>query len=85
MTWTAYGAGGDGYGAQAFAPQGAIGNVIGSAAPAVGTALGTVFGLRDVVNPHLVTVMAVVGVVNGVFAVPALRAQRWALLARQTV
>jgi hypothetical protein len=45
MTWTAYGAGGDGYGAQAFAPQGAIGNVIGSAAPAVGTALGTVFGL----------------------------------------
>jgi hypothetical protein len=46
MNWTAYGAGGDGYGQQqAFAPQGAIGNAIGSAAPAVGTVLGSAFGL----------------------------------------
>jgi len=47
--------------------------------------IGTVFGLRDVVNPHLVTVMAVVGVVNGLLAVPVLWVQRWALLARGRV
>jgi len=45
MNWTGYGAGGDGYGQQAFAPQGAIGNAIGSAAPGVGTILGSAFGL----------------------------------------
>jgi rod shape-determining protein MreD len=55
-----------------------------SAVAIVGYAvIGTVFGLKDAVNPHLVTVMAVVGVVNAVLAVPALWVQRWALLGRQ--
>src|SRR4051812_16646668 len=41
---------------------------------------GTVFGLRDAVTLHLVTVMLVVGVVNMLLAVPALWVQRWVLL-----
>jgi rod shape-determining protein MreD len=45
--------------------------------------IGTVFGLKDAVNPHLITVMAVVGVVNAVLAMPALWVQRWALLSRR--
>ena len=45
--------------------------------------IGTVFGLKDAVNPHLLTVMAVVGAVNVVLAMPALWVQRWALLGRQ--
>ena len=44
--------------------------------------IGTVFGLKDAVNPHLITVMAVVGVVNAVLAMPLLWVQRWALLGR---
>ena len=61
-----------------------IGMLIMGAASAVGVfvyaAIGTVFGLRDAVNVHLVTVMLVVGVVNLLLAVPALWVQRWALL-----
>jgi len=58
--------------------------LIMGAASAVGVfvyaTIGTVFGLRDAVNVHLVTVMLVVGVVNLLLAVPALWVQRWALL-----
>ena len=61
-----------------------IGMLIMGAASAVSVAIyaliGTVFGLRDAVNFHLVTVMVVVGVVNLLLAVPALWVQRWALL-----
>jgi len=61
-----------------------IGMLIMGAASAVGVfvyaTIGTVFGLRDAVNVHLVTVMLVVGVVNLLLAVPALWVQRWALL-----
>ena len=42
--------------------------------------VGTVFGLRDAVNLHLITVMGVVGVINLLLAMPALWVQRWALL-----
>ena len=42
--------------------------------------VGTVFGLKDAVNFHLITVMVVVGAVNFALAVPALWVQRWALL-----
>jgi rod shape-determining protein MreD len=42
--------------------------------------IGTVFGLRDAINIHLVTVMLVVGAVNMLLAIPALWIQRWALL-----
>jgi len=47
---------------------------------AIYASIGTVFGLRDAVNVHLVTVMLVVGVVNFLLAVPALWIQRWTLL-----
>ena len=61
-----------------------IGMLIMGAASAVSVAIyatiGTVFGLRDAVNLHLVTVMVVVGVVNLLLAVPALWVQRWVLL-----
>ncbi len=61
-----------------------IGMVIMGAASAVSVAIyatiGTVFGLRDAVNLHLVTVMIVVGAVNLLLAIPALWVQRWALL-----
>ena len=61
-----------------------IGMLIMGAASAVSVAIyasiGTVFGLRDAVNFHLVTVMVVVGVVNLLLAVPALWVQRWTLL-----
>jgi rod shape-determining protein MreD len=61
-----------------------IGMLIMGAASAVSVAIyaaiGTVFGLRDAVNFHLVTVMLVVGVVNLLLAVPALWVQRWTLL-----
>jgi rod shape-determining protein MreD len=61
-----------------------IGMLIMGAASAVSVVIyatiGTVFGLRDAVNLHLVTVMVVVGVVNLLLAVPALWVQRWALL-----
>ena len=61
-----------------------IGMLIMGAASAVAVAIyaliGTVFGLRDAVNFHLVTVMVVVGVVNLLLAVPALWVQRWTLL-----
>jgi rod shape-determining protein MreD len=61
-----------------------IGMLIMGAASAVSVAIyaliGTVFGLRDSVNFHLVTVMLVVGVVNLLLAVPALWVQRWTLL-----
>jgi rod shape-determining protein MreD len=61
-----------------------IGMLIMGAASAVAVAIyaviGTVFGLRDAVNLHLVTVMLVVGVVNLLLAVPALWVQRWTLL-----
>jgi rod shape-determining protein MreD len=63
-----------------------VGSLIMGAASAVSiagyAAIGTVFGLKDAVNPHLVTVMAVVGVVNALLAMPALWIQRWALLGR---
>ena len=55
-----------------------------SAAAIAGYAvIGTVFGLKDAVDVHLVTVMAVVGIVNVLLAVPALWVQRWALLGRE--
>jgi rod shape-determining protein MreD len=61
-----------------------IGMLVMGAASAVSVAIyatiGTVFGLRDAVNLHLVTVMVVVGVVNLLLAVPALWVQRWVLL-----
>jgi rod shape-determining protein MreD len=61
-----------------------IGMLIMGAASAVSVfvyaTIGTVFGLRDAVNFHLVTVMLVVGVVNLLLAVPGLWVQRWALL-----
>ena len=61
-----------------------IGMLIMGGASAVSVAIyasiGTVFGLRDAVNVHLVTVMLVVGVVNLLLAVPALWIQRWTLL-----
>jgi rod shape-determining protein MreD len=61
-----------------------IGMLIMGAASAVSVfvyaTIGTVFGLRDAINIHLVTVMLVVGVVNMLLAVPALWIQRWALL-----
>src|SRR3954471_11856828 len=61
-----------------------IGMLIMGAASAVSVfvyaTIGTVFGLRDAVDVHLVTVMLVVGVVNLLLAVPALWVQRWALL-----
>ena len=61
-----------------------IGMLIMGAASAVSVAIyatiGTVFGLRDAVNLHLVTVMIVVGAVNLLLAIPALWVQRWALL-----
>jgi rod shape-determining protein MreD len=60
-----------------------MGSLIMGAASAVSIAgyafIGTVFGLKDAVNMHLVTVMAVVGVVNTVLAMPALWVVRWAL------
>jgi rod shape-determining protein MreD len=61
-----------------------IGMLVMGAASAVSVAIyatiGTVFGLRDAVNLHLVTVMVVVGIVNLLLAVPALWVQRWVLL-----
>jgi rod shape-determining protein MreD len=64
-----------------------IGMLIMGAASAVSVAIyaviGTVFGLRDTVNLHLVTTMAVVGVVNLLLALPALWVQRWALLGHE--
>ncbi len=64
-----------------------VGSLIMGAASAVSIAgyavIGTVFGLKDAVNMHLVTVMAVVGVVNVVFAMPALWVMRWALSGRE--
>jgi rod shape-determining protein MreD len=61
-----------------------IGMLIMGAASAVSVAVyatvGTVFGLGDAVNLHLVTVMVVVGAVNLLLAIPALWVQRWALL-----
>ena len=64
-----------------------IGMLIVGAASAASVAIyaiiGTVFGLRDAVNLHLVTVMVVVGVVNLLLARPALWVQRWALLGRE--
>jgi rod shape-determining protein MreD len=64
-----------------------IGMLIMGAASAVSVAIyaaiGTVFGLRDAVNFHLVTVMIVVGAVNLLLAVPALWVQRWALLGHE--
>jgi rod shape-determining protein MreD len=45
--------------------------------------IGTIFGLKDAVNFHLLTVMGVVGVVNLVLAVPGLWVQRWALLGHE--
>jgi rod shape-determining protein MreD len=64
-----------------------IGMLIMGAASAVSVAIyaaiGTVFGLRDAVNFHLVMVMVVVGVVNLLLAVPALWVQRWALLGHE--
>jgi rod shape-determining protein MreD len=63
-----------------------IGMLIMGAASAVSVfvyaTIGTVFGLRDAVNLHLVTVMLVVGLVNLLLAVPGLWVQRWALLGR---
>jgi rod shape-determining protein MreD len=44
--------------------------------------IGTVFGLRDVVTVHLLSVTAVVAVVNGLLAPVALPVQRWALRGR---
>jgi rod shape-determining protein MreD len=64
-----------------------IGMLVMGAASAVSVfvyaTIGTVFGLRDAVNLHLVTVMLVVGVVNTLLAGPALWIQRWALLGRE--
>src|SRR4051795_4050033 len=64
-----------------------IGMLIMGAASAVSVAIyaiiGTVFGLRDAVNFHLVTTMVVVGVVNLLLALPALWVQRWALLGHE--
>jgi rod shape-determining protein MreD len=64
-----------------------VGSLIMGAASAVSIAgyavIGTVFGLKDAVNTHLITVMAVVGLVNVVFAMPALWVMRWALLGRE--
>jgi rod shape-determining protein MreD len=61
-----------------------IGMLIMGAASAVSVfvyaTIGTVFGLRDAINIHLVTVMLVVGAVNMLLAIPALWIQRWALL-----
>jgi len=61
-----------------------IGMLIMGAASAVSVfvyaTIGTVFGLRDAVNLHLVTVMLVVGAVNMLLAIPGLWVQRWALL-----
>jgi rod shape-determining protein MreD len=61
-----------------------IGMLIMGAASAVSVfvyaTIGTVFGLRDAINIHLVTVMLVVGTVNMLLAIPALWVQRWALL-----
>jgi len=54
-----------------------------AASVAVYATIGTVFGLRDAVNVHLVTVMVVVGVVNLLLAIPALWVQRWALLGQE--
>jgi rod shape-determining protein MreD len=63
------------------------GTLIVGAASAIAIAgyavIGSVFGLKDAVNIHLVTVMLVVGVVNAVLTVPALWVQRWALLGRE--
>jgi rod shape-determining protein MreD len=60
-----------------------IGSLVMGAASAtsiVGYAvIGSVFGLKDAVNLHLITVMGVVGVVNGLLAMPAIWVQRWAL------
>jgi rod shape-determining protein MreD len=67
--------------------RGWVGSLVLGAASAVAIAgyavIGTVFGLKDVVNIHLVTVMAVVGVINTVLAMPALWIQRWVLLGRE--
>jgi rod shape-determining protein MreD len=64
-----------------------IGMLIMGAASAVSVfvyaTIGTVFGLRDAINIHLVTVMLVVGAVNMLLAIPALWIQRWALLGGQ--
>ena len=66
-----------------------MGSLIMGAASAVSIAgyagIGTVFGLKDAVDNHLITVMAVVGVVNAVLAMPALWVTRWALLGRERV
>jgi rod shape-determining protein MreD len=45
--------------------------------------IATIFGLKDAVNFHLLTVMGVVGVVNLLLAVPGLWVQRWALLGQE--
>ena len=54
-----------------------------AAASAVGIAfyafVGTVFGLQGAVNLHLVVVILVVSVLNGLLAVPMLGVERWAL------
>ena len=50
---------------------------------AIYAAIGTVFGLRDAVNLHLVAIMVVVGGVNLLLAIPALWVQRWALLGQE--
>jgi rod shape-determining protein MreD len=41
--------------------------------------VGTVFGLEHVIRPHLIVVILVVSVLNGLFAVPVLGICRWAL------
>jgi rod shape-determining protein MreD len=42
--------------------------------------VGTLFGLEHVLDPHLLTVIIVVSVINGALALPAIRLQRWALV-----
>jgi rod shape-determining protein MreD len=60
-----------------------IGMLAVGGASAVATALyaliGTVFGLQDAITLHLITIVAVVGVVNVALAPLGLAAQRWAL------
>jgi len=60
-----------------------MGSLVIAAASAVSivgyAVIGSVFGLKDAVNLHLITVMGVVGVVNAFLAMPALWVQRWAL------
>jgi rod shape-determining protein MreD len=46
--------------------------------------IGTIFGLKDAVNVHLLTVIGVVAVVNLLLALPGLWVQRWALLGHES-